>query len=34
MRLIGLAILLTVSFVLAPLATGAQQSVKIPRVGC
>ena len=33
MRLIGLAVMLTVSFIVAPLAAGAQQRAKIPRIG-
>jgi hypothetical protein len=33
MRLIGLRVILTVSLILAPLAVGAQQAVKIPRIG-
>jgi putative tryptophan/tyrosine transport system substrate-binding protein len=33
MRLIGLAVVLTLSFLLAPLTTGAQQAAKVYRVG-
>ena len=33
MRLIGLAVMLTVSFIVAPLAAGAQQRAKVPRIG-
>jgi len=33
MRLIGLAVILTVSFILAPLATAAAQAGKVYRVG-
>ena len=33
MRLIGLAIVLTLSLILAPLAAGAQQAPKIARIG-
>ncbi len=33
MRLIGLAVILTLSLVLAPLAAGAQQMAKVPRIG-
>jgi len=33
MRLIGLAVVLTVSLILAPFATEAQQPAKIPRLG-
>src|SRR5713226_9702676 len=33
MRLIGLAVILTLSFTLAPLAAGAQQAGKVPRIG-
>jgi ABC-type uncharacterized transport system substrate-binding protein len=33
MRLIGLAVVLTVNLILAPLATEAQQTAKIPRLG-
>jgi len=33
MRLIGLAVVLTVSLVLAPLAVEAQQAAKVPRIG-
>jgi hypothetical protein len=33
MRLIGLAIILSVSLILAPIAVEAQQAVRVPRVG-
>jgi len=33
MRRIGLAVMLTVSFIVAPLAAGAQQRAKVPRIG-
>jgi hypothetical protein len=33
MRLIGLAVILTLSVILAPLAAEGQQAVKIPRIG-
>ena len=33
MRLIGLAVILTVSLILAPLAAEAQQAGKVPRIG-
>jgi putative ABC transport system substrate-binding protein len=33
MRRIGLALMLTVSFIVAPLAAGAQQRAKVPRIG-
>jgi putative tryptophan/tyrosine transport system substrate-binding protein len=33
MRLIGLAVVLTVSLMLAPLAAGAQQAARLPRIG-
>jgi putative ABC transport system substrate-binding protein len=33
MRLIGLAVVLTLSLILVPLAVGAQQTEKVPRIG-
>ena len=33
MRLIGLAVVLTLSLILAPLAAGAQQTGKVYRIG-
>jgi hypothetical protein len=33
MRLIGLAVILVLNFILAPFATDAQQAAKVPRIG-